>query len=116
MKKRSLLEIVVNWSLVGFSILAIASVVLGFLVPLIGSGESNKRHAEEEARTFAADLYPGQNHRVSCMSTDTDGNGYVSCTLIVREQPIPIECANRYSITRNTGCRPMRITVMPGSP
>ncbi len=60
--------------------------------------------AEKEAHKWAASMgYDIQG--VSCVDRDTDGDGYVSCTVNVKSnpQPIPIECA--VSISMNSGCR-----------
>ncbi|MFI5297753.1 MAG: hypothetical protein ACHREM_06595 [Polyangiales bacterium] len=70
------------------------------------SGE-NKTTAEDEARKYAAAL--GLTVQgVECARNDSDNDGYVSCTLAVK-QPSgevaiePIECAVKY--TTNEGCR-----------
>jgi hypothetical protein len=79
---------------------------------IAGSGDADK-FAEDWSRvnTFgAADV----SHQ--CQTRDTDGNGYVSCTVSVqwergnpRREMIPIECAvNRVGNGCNVeGCRPL---------
>lgn len=62
---------------------------------------------EEEARTFASHV-PGASGS-TCMEIDSDGGGYVSCT-VFRESapPIGIECAARTFLSPNRGCRMQR--------
>lgn len=54
---------------------------------------------------------------VSCANSDTDGDGYVSCTVSAKKpdgsvQIVPVECAAAY--TFNTGCRAARIVPPQG--
>lgn len=90
----------------------ISSVTTGFfiLVGLVGVfqlGCSSRELASEEATTWA--LQNGiQGASVSCVSFDTDGDGYVSCTVSAVKpngdrEIIPIECAARFRL--NSGCR-----------
>jgi hypothetical protein len=67
----------------------------------LADGWVNEIFTPEEARTA----------RVSCQSTDSDDNGYVSCTLnVVRngeEQLIPIECHAYVFVNFGDSCRPL---------
>jgi hypothetical protein len=81
------------------------AVMIGLLCWLIatcaGCDAPQERDPKAEARAFAADL--GMPVRgVSCVQADSDGDGYVSCTLVSTEgAPIAIDCG--YSWVR--GCR-----------
>ena len=67
--------------------------------------------AEDNARTFANKMFGQSNVRgVSCMqgySADSDGDGYVSCTVAFHgeRRPEAIECATEHFGNCNTGCR-----------
>jgi type II secretory pathway pseudopilin PulG len=92
--------------------LLIVVAILGIILAIAGFGvtrcSSSQSTAEEEARAYA--LKMGMNIKgLSCMNRDTDGDGYVSCTLNVvekdgRETPVPIECAAKWSYN-NDGCK-----------
>lgn len=98
----------------GFTLMELIIVVaiLGVFVTIAGFGitkcSSSRDTAEEEARAYASKM--GMTIKgVSCMNRDTDGDGYVSCTLNVvekdgKENPIPIECAAKWSYN-NDGCK-----------
>lgn len=98
----------------GFTLieLIIVVAVIGVLVGLVGIGvtkcSSSQGTAEEEARAYASKM--GMEIKgLSCMNRDTDGDGYVSCTLNVVEKdgkttPVPIECAAKWSYN-NEGCK-----------
>ena len=48
----------------------------------------------------------------SCMNTDSDNDGYVSCAVnIGMQEPLQIECASLYSVIRS-GCRLVKIGVL----
>jgi len=47
----------------------------------------------------------------SCMNTDSDNDGYVSCAVnIGMQEPLQIECASLYSIIRS-GCRLVKVNL-----
>lgn len=73
------------------------------VVLLVGCG--NPEVAKQAARRYATDL----GYKVSgvaCTSTDTDGDGYVSCSVRVddREDPLALECT-RGELTLTDGCK-----------
>lgn len=73
-------------------------------VLLLAQACSHKSAAEEEAAKWADTLYPGKPHTQMCVAKDTDGDGYVSCTVVIDGgAPIARECAGRW--TTNEGCR-----------
>lgn len=98
----------------GFTLieLIIAVAIIGIFVTLVGFGitkcSSSRGTAEDEARDYAQKM--GMEIKgVSCMNRDTDGDGYVSCTLNVVEKDgktssVPIECASKWSYN-NDGCK-----------
>lgn len=89
-------------------ILAILGILGAFIGYSVTKCSSSQNTAEEEARTYARKM--GMTVKgVSCMNRDTDGDGYVSCTLNVMEpegktSTIPIECAAKWSFN-NDGCK-----------
>ncbi len=58
---------------------------------------------EDYAIAFARQMGE-QNPNVTCVTMDTDHDGYVSCTIFRKERdPLPVECATKW--TWNKGCR-----------
>lgn len=58
--------------------------------------------AEKEAKLWANKM--GMvDAAISCVKIDSDGDGYVSCTVLTKEGPQAIECTG--SLTFNSGCR-----------
>jgi hypothetical protein len=56
----------------------------------------------KSAQAFAAQIDPAAT--VECVDRDSNGDGYVSCTVFrPGKPPIGIECASGFSI--NNGCR-----------
>lgn len=91
-----------------------ALIALIFLTILVGgavgglSGATGIDHdaAEGQARQHAKAL--GLDVQgVTCARTDSDGDGYVSCSIAHRDagnvQVLPVECA--VAVTFNSGCR-----------
>ncbi len=67
----------------------------------------NKKVGEVEARQYAKELNLDVKG-VSCSPRDSDGDGYVSCTISTNDKNDPIvevECLAAYTIT--DGCRPL---------
>jgi hypothetical protein len=86
-------------------------VVLGARCVASVSG-ADHTHAEKQAREWAErNLAPGLT--VECARVDSDGDGYISCTVFQRRadiiEPIAIECAR--ALSWNDGCRMQK----PGS-
>lgn len=67
--------------------------------------------AEEFAREHVAALYPGTEVvGIVCVGTDSDGDGYVSCTATIRgdsnqTERLDLECARAIGITWQSGCK-----------
>jgi len=97
----------------GFTLIELMIVVgiVGVLGVLVLYGirrylaSDSQASAEESARIWASKMgYELQGSPV-CVERDTDGDGYVSCTLNVKgqAQPMALDCAARWS--GNSGCR-----------
>ncbi len=97
----------------GFTLieLLIVVAVIGVLIAIGGVAFTrcfrSQDHAEEEARTWATKMgYKVVG--VNCVSRDTDGDGYVSCSMNATDAngnaaSLALECAA--VLTNNDGCR-----------
>jgi len=102
----------VSW----FLVIAVAGIVLVFVRTLsqLGSGDDTATELLVHARSIGMTV-----HSAECMDTDSDGDGYVSCTVGSERpdgkgiEPIAFECAAKYSL--NKGCR-LRSFVVKGTP
>ena len=69
---------------------------------------AHKGVAEDEAKAWAAELKLDVD-AVTCREKDTDGDGYVSCTIKTKDgKLLERECAGARStdnLIRNSGCR-----------
>jgi flagellar basal body-associated protein FliL len=74
---------------------------------------ANYEAADQEAHKFAKTIYGEKLRTVTCARADSDGDGYVSCTLSYEENKETkvqaIECA--VAITTNEGCRIQRASI-----
>lgn len=103
----------------GFTLveLVIVIVVLGIIgtVALGGLGvgaSSRSSNATGYARDWARRFKGWSSPVVECMGNDTDGNGYVTCTIGDGHGTVDqIECAANTVIEVNTGCRAYRRTI-----
>ena len=50
-----------------------------------------------------------ENARATCVKMDSDGDGYISCTVMVNDQPVAIECTGWLNI--NNGCRKPKFNI-----
>ena len=88
--------------------LIVVTIVIGMIVVGFGRCATNvdgtsQREAEKGARAFAKELGV-QISGLSCAGTDSDGDGYVSCTIAKTDGSLlAIECAG--ALTMNRGCR-----------
>jgi hypothetical protein len=81
-----------------------------------GCSGIDHQYAESEARRWSQQMGI-EPVGVSCANVDSDGDGYVSCTVSSRRPDgkvdlHPVECAVRVSI--NSGCRSQRAGVWGG--
>lgn len=103
-----------------FTVVVTAVVVLAFILLAIGISANafsgctgaSQRTAEAGARKFGQDL--GLDVvGVTCARMDTDADGYISCTLSVRDGEStrlePVECSG--ALTLNEGCRLQKPTL-----
>jgi len=96
----------------GFTLIELIMVVVivgvagGIVLTAAGGCQGHKTEAEADARTFAASM--GIKVKgVNCVDRDTDGDGYVSCTVSEevdgKTRMHAVECASGW--TWNSGCR-----------
>lgn len=66
-----------------------------------------KQHADAYAVTYLRRFHGWTNPIVDCAGTDTDANGYVTCTAAetVGSRSIQIECASNIYLENTTNCR-----------
>lgn len=94
----------------------IAFVIMG--MAMFGGCVDQRPTAEREASAYLHQMYPdAQRTHVTCMSYDTDSNGYVSCDAVVDDEQVALECGATAMcfFACNNGCklRPMLQTT-PG--
>lgn len=97
----TLIELVIVISIIGI----LAAIAIGFV---FRGCSSSRLAAEDEARAYAKSMGI-EIFGVECMNRDTDGDGYVSCSLSTKDKSgnqtvTPIECASRWSYN-NDGCK-----------
>lgn len=96
---------IMNKVVLGF--VAVACVLfIGVLFLNLGMSATGQiqARATQEAQTWTREMYPNETSHVACQNSDTDSNGYVSCTVRVGERaPMGIECA--VPLSMNNGCR-----------
>lgn len=80
-------------------VIIVALAAIALTVSIFGVDRST---AEGEARAWAKALGL-QVIGISCAKMDTDGDGYVSCSVNTENGVQQIECAGKLSI--NSGCR-----------
>ena len=56
---------------------------------------ANRDHATAEARRYVASLVGAgvEATLVNCVETDSDGDGYLACNLVIDGQPQTVDCA-----------------------
>lgn len=70
----------------------------------------NKESAQDNAKKFAKELDLDVK-KISCNNSDSDGDGYVSCTFAMKSGAIEqFECA---SWGLNSGCRRPKMSINP---
>ncbi len=74
-----------------------------FVIALVAC--SSRELATGEAKQYAADM-GYEVLGISCTDIDSDGDGYVTCSVRVKgdTQPLDLQCAAK--ATLNTGCKP----------
>ena len=71
----------------------------------------NVEQLNNAARNFVSNELNYTVLGVSCMNRDKDNDGYVSCTVRVKEveSPLAVECASRWAVL-SEGCRMQKLT------
>lgn len=95
--------------------LGIGGVVLLIVLSLFANlffREQIKQHAEEEASEYATKGLLIAKAGVACVSQDSNGDGYVSCTVLdtAKGTAYPVECAGLF--TFNSGCKLARNNIV----
>lgn len=72
---------------------------------IIACNRTDKAAADAAAKEFITHIDGAQS--VLCAETDTDGDGYVSCTVFMKgEEPMQIQCGSEtYCINCARGCK-----------
>ncbi len=85
-------------------VLVVVVVALGVVAGLASKFGGDHEAAEETAFAYATELGVPVK-AVSCTGIDSDGDGYVSCTIMRHdtEAPMMVECAGAW--TWSSGCR-----------
>lgn len=96
MKSANLLKVL------AFVVVLTLIIVLG---SLFGIRHLTQSTGESTARDWAVKLMNIEAPNVSCVAQDTDGDGYVACTVYDPKaaKMIPVECATLF--TFNNGCK-----------
>jgi Tfp pilus assembly protein PilE len=98
----TVIEVVIVFCIV----LVLALIVLSRFNACVG--DSVKDDATFSAQEWANFMYPNSEPRVQCVRLDSDGDGYVSCTIAHKEGDTikveAVECAAGI-ISINEGCR-----------
>lgn len=90
-------------------VVAIIAIIAAITIPVLvgmgrGSGANAQRELDAYAKALRYDVVAA-----TCAGIDSDGDGYVSCTLRYRDgdrtATEAVECASGASFTRTTGCR-----------
>ena len=87
--------------------LAIIGILAAILIPNLGGCTIDTTKAERDAFAFGQKAHPELVTSTECMDVDSDQDGYVSCTVFLKEKdPLYIEC--RYGsggCNGGSGCR-----------
>jgi prepilin-type N-terminal cleavage/methylation domain-containing protein len=94
-------------------VIAIVSIVFVGVFATSCSGSGQRNAAKQEATQWAKELNL-ELTGISCADYDSDGDGYVSCTLAMKGgETKQIECRGAYSIGH--GCRDPKISIQGNS-
>ena len=70
------------------------------------TGENQAKAGAEAAKYIKALQAAGSDAKfVDCMQMDTDGDGYLACTIVVDGSPRTIDCAGKAFVFENHGCK-----------
>jgi len=83
--------------------------VIGALITAAVLNASGAHHTQavEEAQAYALEASDAgaDVQFVSCMTHDTDGDGYVACSFVVEGTPVTLDCAGKSLVWQNHGCK-----------
>jgi hypothetical protein len=79
-------------------------ITVGIIVSTSCTRTQRQNATEEAATEYARKLFKNKEVGIACSTDDSDGDGYVSCDLMVDGKVHPIECTYSY-IGRKTGCK-----------
>ncbi len=85
-----------------YMLVAVGSLMLVAFCVFAVVSRKDDGSAAQNAALFAADMGI-KEPRINCVGWDSDGDGYVSCTLSSGDRIIALDCARSYSL--NSGCR-----------
>ena len=109
MNKRgfTLIELLIVVAIVAVLGLVVASACKGGVGRVVG----DKGAAQESLHEWADTLYGQGKWKGMCTEADTDGDGYVSCSIVVAGNvtPVPVECAGK--LTLQKGCRTPKVVI-----
>jgi len=102
----------------------IVIIIVGVFVSILGVGCSSclyadeaRKRADSDALNYIRELHPDWTdvHAV-CQSTDSDHDGYVSCTVAAKDsagspRDLPLECRHSVFFNYSRGCRPVRAII-----
>lgn len=84
--------------------ITITFLILVCLVSFSCTRNQRKNAAKAAALEYAQELFPNKEVNATCSTDDSDGDGYISCDVVVGDNIYPIECTYSY-IGRTTGCK-----------
>lgn len=90
---------------IAMPIMLIGIIAMWSLVPACSSADVGK--AEKAAKEYAQNV-PDATGKVTCVASDSDGDGYVSCTVFrTKGDPVAIECGSQKFCACNCakGCK-----------
>lgn len=105
----TLVELMITIAIIGVFVLIVVVVVGRGCANISGD---NERKARQEAELYGQQMFGDALGAVSCTSADTDGDGYVTCALSVKNKQtgevslVGVECATAWNLSGNKGCRP----------
>ena len=104
-KEREIMSYMRSNTIEKIFVVGLALTLGGSFIPYFAASVAgvNGEAARGEADTYGQGLCGSKFRMATCVDNDTDGDGYVSCTVMCENGPIPIECAGK--LTLNTGCR-----------
>lgn len=79
-----------------------------FVLALLVTASCGIGEAKKSADAYAQRNWGEDVKSVECMTKDSDSDGYVSCTVLLKSapaQPVPIECGTERGMSCNSGCR-----------